>query len=308
MQLAKAMTVFSVLLALGLAAPARAAAPGADSAADPANWRDVAPDNLVLIGTRYGRIAIELEPDFAPKAVDRFRALARAHFYDGLSFYRVIDGFVAQGGIGEGTAATKDHPKRATDLKKWPPLKAEFDRPIAAISGIYTPLGSPDLFAPAVGHVKGFPVGRDPKEKRTWIIHCPGTVAFARDNGPNTATTEFYIVIGEAPRRLDRNLTAFGRVIAGMRYVQKLHRGDPGIEAGVIQDVSKRDKIFSVRLAADLPAATRPHYQVMRTDSAAFAKWKRDRINPAPGFYVRQPPRILDICLAPVPVRQLPAK
>ena len=39
------------------------------------------------------------------------RALARAHFYDGLSFYRVIDGFVAQGGIGEDTAATKDHPE-----------------------------------------------------------------------------------------------------------------------------------------------------------------------------------------------------
>jgi hypothetical protein len=38
-------------------------------------------------------------------------------------------------------------------------------------------------------------------------------------------------------------------------------------------------------------------------ESAAFAKWKNDRINPAPGFYIRQPPPILDICLASVPVR-----
>jgi hypothetical protein len=41
----------------------------------------------------------------------------------------------------------------------------------------------------------------------------------------------------------------------------------------------------------------------MNTQSAAFAKWKSDRINPAPGFYVRQPPPVLDICLASVPTR-----
>ncbi len=236
------------------------------------------------------------------------RALARAHFYDGLSFYRVIDGFVAQGGIGEGTAATKDHPKEAKALAKWPPLKAEFDRPIADIQAAFTPSGSPDLFAPEAGHVHGFAAGRDAKEGREWLIHCPGTFAFARDNAANTATTEFYIVIGEAPRRLDRNLSAFGRVIDGMNYVQKLHRGDPAVESGVIQDVGKRDKILSVRIAADLPKSERPHYQVMRTTSKAFAKWKADRINPAPGFYVRTPPKILDVCLAPVPSRRVGAK
>lgn len=297
-----ALGVLSLLAAFGFGAAAHAGAKPDDAA----NWRDVDPNDLVLIDTRYGETAIELAPEFAPLAVARMRALARAHFYDGLAFYRVIDGFVAQGGIGEGTAATKDHPKRADDLRKWPPLKAEFDRPVAAISGTFTALGSPDLFAPAAGHVNGFPVGRDPKEKREWIIHCPGTIAFARDNGADTASTEFYIVIGEAPRRLDRNLTAFGRVIDGMQYVQKLERGDPAVENGVIQDVAKRDRILSVRIAADLPKAEQPHYQVMRTDTKAFADWKEQRINPVPGFYVRTPPKILDICLAPVPVRRAP--
>jgi peptidylprolyl isomerase len=292
-----------VAVSVPLAVASPAPRPG-----DAKTWRDVDPDNLVLIDTRYGRIAIELEPDFAPRHVARVRALARAHFYDGLSFYRVIDGFVAQGGIGEGTAATKDHPKQAKDLKKWPPLKAEFDRPIKAVPDAFTPLGSPDLFAPEAGHVKGFPVGRDPKAAREWIIHCPGTFAFARDNAPDTATTEFYIVIGEAPRRLDRNLTAFGRVIAGMQYVQKLTRGDPAADSGVIQDSAKRDKILSLRIAVDLPKSERPYYQVMRTTSAAFAKWKAERINPAPGFYVRQPPKILDVCLAPAPVRRVRSK
>ena len=304
----KAMMLGAVLalsLATGVAAAETKTPAASPSASDAKDWRNVDPANLLLIDTRYGRIAIEMEPDFAPGHVARVRALVRAHFYDGLSFYRVIDGFVAQGGIGEGTAATKDHPRRAADLKKWPPLKAEFDRPAADIPDSFTPLGSPDLFAQEVGHVKGFPVGRDTKEGREWIIHCPGTFAFARDNGADTATTEFYIVIGEAPRRLDRNLTAFGRVIAGMRYVQKLTRGNPKIESGVIQDVAKRDKILKARIAADLPAAERPHYQVMRTTSAAFAKWKADRINPAPGFYVRTPPKVLDVCLSPVPSRRV---
>lgn len=267
------------------------------------DWRDVAADNLLLITTRYGRVAVELEPDFAPGHAARMHALVKAHFYDGLSFYRVIEGFVAQGGIGEGTAATKDHPKRAADLSRWPNLKAEFDAPETAIADPFVPSGSPDLFAAEVGHVKGFPAGRDAKEGREWLIHCAGTFAFARDNAADTASTEFYVVLGEAPRRLDRNLTAFGRVIDGMDVLQKLHRGDPKLNSGVIAEATLRDKILSVRFASDLPAAQRPHYQVMATPSAAFDKWKSDRINPAPDFYLRTPPKILDVCLSPVPSR-----
>lgn len=283
------------------------AARAADAPEPPQDaWRDVSPDNLVLIDTRYGETAVELAPEFAPEHVARVRALIRAHFYDSLSFYRVIDGFVAQGGIGEGTASTKDHPKEAAGLdKKWPALKAEFDRPIGP-DLTFTPLGNADLFAPEVGHVNGFPVGRDPKEGRAWILHCPGTFAFARDNDENTATTEFYIVIGEAPRRLDRQLTAFGRVIDGMQYLQKLSRGDVAIDNGVIDDVSKRDAIVSVRLASDIPASERSHYQVMRTDSEAFAAEKTKKRNPSPEFYHRKASGILDICLMPPPVRKLP--
>jgi peptidylprolyl isomerase len=280
---------------------------GAQAAAAPErpqDWRDVDPNNLVLIDTRYGEVAVELAPEFAPKHVERTRALIRAHFYDRLSFYRVVDGFVAQGGIGEGTASTKDHPVEAASLKRWPALKAEFERPIGH-DPAFTPLGNADLFAPEVGHVDGFPVGRDAKAGREWLIHCPGTFAFARDNGADTATTEFYIVIGEAPRRLDRNLTAFGRVIDGMQYLQKLQRGDPKIENGVIQNVAKRDPIMRVRLASDIPEKNRPHFQVMRTESVAFAREKETRKDPAPKFYVHTPPPVLDICALAVPVRRV---
>jgi peptidylprolyl isomerase len=256
-------------------------------------WRTVEPENLVVMDVAYGRILIELAPAFAPKHAERFRALVRAKFYDGQSFYRVIDGFVAQGGIGEGDD------KKTPD---WLPLKAEFDRAIDD-DVTFTSLGSPDLFADEVGHVDGFPVGRDWKEGRMWVLHCPGTIAMARDTEPDTGGTEFYIPIGHAPRRLDRNLTAFGRVLEGMQFVQKLNRGDPKVDAGVIQDAAKRDAIVRVRMAADMAPADRPSIQVTDTTSKEFADYKTQRRNPAPDFYKR-PAANLDICAFNAPVQR----
>jgi peptidylprolyl isomerase len=291
------MTRVTAKAAICLTIITTAAMAASPPAVDPASWRTVDAENLVLIDTHYGQVAVEIAPPFAPRHVERLRALIRAGFYDGKSFYRVVDGFVAQGGAGEGKdVATASH------LKAWPMLKAEFDAPL---DGPFTPLGSPDLFAAEVGHIDGFPVARDPKDARQWLIHCPGTFAFARDNNPDTASTEFYIVIGQAPRRLDRDLTAFGRVIAGMQYLQKLERGDPDVDIGVIQDPAKRDPIVRMRIAADLPVKERPVFSVMRTDSPAFADLKEQRLHPTSPFYFRKPPPVLDICSVPVPVKLL---
>ena len=295
--------IFTAIVA-GLVLTAAAPAPDAPP---PEAWRTVDPANLVLIDTKYGQVAVELAPEFAPKHAERVRALIRARFYDGLSFYRVIDNFVAQGGIGEGTASTKDHPAEAKDLeKRWPALKAEFDR-ASAPAPVFTPLGNADLMAPEVGFEDGFPVARDPKDGREWLIHCPGTFAFARDNDPDTASTEFYIVIGQAPRRLDRDLTAFGRVLSGLQYLQKLERGDPDVDSGVIADLSKRDQIIRIRIAADLPAAERPVFQVMRTESKSFADAVEARRHPTAPFYFRKPPPVLDVCGVPVGVKRITA-
>ncbi len=259
--------------------------------AEDEKWREVEPENLVVMDVNHGRILLELAPAFAPMHAERFRALVRAKFYDGQSFYRVIDGFVAQGGIGEG------------DDKKtpaWPPLKAEFERPIDD-DVTFTALGSPDLFAREVGHVDGFPVGRDWDDGRMWILHCPGTLAMARDNDPDSGGTEFYVPIGHGPRRLDRNLTAFGRVLDGMQYLQKLNRGDPKVDSGVIQDAAKRDPIVRVQMAADMPKGERPRVQVMDTASKGFGAFKDQRRNPAPEFYKKAPSN-LDICAFNAPV------
>jgi peptidylprolyl isomerase len=285
-------------IALGCMAPVFAA----DGPPEPPKeaWRAVDPDNLVLIDTKYGQVAVELAPEFAPRHVERLRALIRAHFYDGLSFYRVIDGFVAQGGA-EGSVPD-DSPAAKALAAKWPPLKAEFDR-ASAPAPVFTPLGNPDLQAPEAGFEDGFPVARDPKEGREWLIHCPGTFAFARDNNPDTASTEFYIVIGQSPRRLDRDLTAFGHVIRGMEYLQKLQRGDPAVENGVIQDANRRDAIIRMRLASDLPATERQTFEVLRPESKAFADSLEGKRHPTSPFYFRPPSPNLDVCGVPATVR-----
>ncbi|MEO5867777.1 MAG: peptidylprolyl isomerase [Sphingomonas sp.] len=68
------------------------------------------PENLLYLDLDTGgRVTIWLRPDMAPKMVERIKTLARQHFYDGLAFHRVIDGFMAQGGdpSGDGTGGSK---------------------------------------------------------------------------------------------------------------------------------------------------------------------------------------------------------
>jgi peptidylprolyl isomerase len=76
-------------------------------------------NTLVLNLDSGGDVVIRLRPDLAPDHVQRIRELAEEGFYDGVSFHRVIDGFMAQGGDPTGTGAGGS-PKAD--------LKAEFSR------------------------------------------------------------------------------------------------------------------------------------------------------------------------------------
>jgi cyclophilin family peptidyl-prolyl cis-trans isomerase len=57
-----------------------------------------ADNSWVLDLSTGGRVVIQLRPDAAPTTVERIKALTRQGFYNGLSFFRVIEGFMAQGG------------------------------------------------------------------------------------------------------------------------------------------------------------------------------------------------------------------
>jgi peptidylprolyl isomerase len=61
------------------------------------------PDDTLIIETSQGPVVVEMRPDLAPNHVARIKELARAGFYDGVVFHRVIDGFMAQTGCPTGT-------------------------------------------------------------------------------------------------------------------------------------------------------------------------------------------------------------
>lgn len=60
-------------------------------------------ENTLYLELKGGRVTIALKPDLAPKHVARIKELSRQHFYDGLKFHRVIEGFMAQTGCPRGT-------------------------------------------------------------------------------------------------------------------------------------------------------------------------------------------------------------
>ncbi|MEF2229559.1 MAG: peptidylprolyl isomerase [Pseudodesulfovibrio sp.] len=60
-------------------------------------------ENMLLMDLKDGRVVIKLMPEVAPRHVARIKELVRMGFYDGLTFHRVIPGFMAQGGDPEGT-------------------------------------------------------------------------------------------------------------------------------------------------------------------------------------------------------------
>ncbi|MGK0267017.1 MAG: peptidylprolyl isomerase [Maricaulis sp.] len=259
------------------------------------DWRLADPEDLILIETRHGVITVELSDAFAPNHAARMRQAVRDGFFDGRDFYRVIDGFVAQGGRGEEADSA--------DLPQYPFLPGEFYRPSAGIT--FTAMIDDDLYAPVVGHVNGFPAAQSEDGSETWLIHCPGTMAMARDNGPDTGDVEFYIVIGQGPRHLDRIMSVFGRVIDGMDHVQALNRGDPMVNSGVIADPDLRDPILSMRIAADLPQAQRPAYEIMRTDGQAFHDAKTARRNRTGAFFFETPPAVIEACHMPGRARRV---
>ena len=163
----------------------------------------------------------------------------------------------------------------------------------------------PDLYAATVGHVDGFPAAMNAAGSEVWPIHCPGTVAMARGNDPDSGDVEFYIVIGQGPRHLDRIMSVFGRVIDGMEHVQALRRGDPAVNSGVIADPDARDAIVSMRVAADLPEAERPAYEIMRTNGPAFHDAKAARRNRTHPFFFETPVPVIEACHMPAPARRV---
>ena len=309
------MRALSVALCLGVLGSASVAQPATDSTTESTidvapvqtmsdvlaqstaqDWRTPEPDRLLYLDLPSGRVVIELAPDFAPKHVVNLRILVRAKYFDGLAILRSQDNFVVQFGDPDAENTEK---RRAVGRAKRT-LSAEFERPIDEKLS-FTQLPDGDGYAPQVGFSDGFPAGRDPKQRKTWLAHCYGTLGVGRDSSADSGGgTELYVVTGHAPRQLDRNITVVGRVLKGMELLSTLPRGTGAL--GFYEKAEERTTIASVRVASDVPEAEREAIEVMRTDTARFTQLIETRRNRRDDWYKR-PAGFIDLCSVPIPVR-----
>ncbi len=265
-----------------------------------AEWRTPDPDNLLVMQLTSGRVLIELAPDFTPLHAANIRTLARQHYFDGLAIVRVQDNFVAQWGD-PASDDNGDKNKLRSLGKASSTLPPEYTRPIDPKLE-WTALPDGDVYAPEVGFSEGFPVARDPASGQEWITHCYGVVGVGRDIGPETGSgSELYAVIGQAPRRLDRNLAIAGRVLEGMPLLSGLPRGHGSM--GFYSKPGQRTIIKSVRLASALPPKQRPAVEVLRTDSATFAALLDAQRHRHDAFYQVSSGKV-GLCNIDVPVRK----
>ncbi len=249
-------------LAVGLSA-ALSAASVAYAAPDPETWRQVNLEDTIYMDTTQGRIVIEMFPDVAPAHVTQIKKLVRQKFYDGITFHRVVDNMMAQGGDPKGTG------EGGSSL---PNVPAEFRFRRSADMG-FTLANSPG--GALTGFYKSLPIVTQPNDAMAitrdgkadaWALHCPGIASMARTDEENSANSQFFLMRQPYPS-LDKRYTIWGRVVWGTDIVRKLAVGAPP---------PNPDKMTQVRIAADVPASERAPLYVMRTDSKEFAKILED--------------------------------
>jgi peptidylprolyl isomerase len=256
------------------------------------DWRELDPENTLYVELPAGHVIIELAPGFAPLHVGNIKTLARAGYFNGLAVIREQDNYVAQWGDAE-----HRHPLPRGIGKVAP----EFDSPLPP--GLpFTKLPDGDVYAPEVGFSGGFPVARSAALHRVWLAHCYGMVGVGRDLDVDSGSgAEMYVVIGHAPRHLDRNVALVGRVVKGMELLSGLPRGSA--EMGFYTKSETALPIKSIRVAADVPAAERLPLEVLRTDTATFAALVESRRN-RPEEFFKVPAGHIDLCNVPLPVRE----
>jgi len=267
------------------------------AASKPGDWRQLDPENTLYVELPSGRVVIELAPGFASNHVANVKALARERYYDGLAIVRVQDNYVVQWADPDA-----DKPDRARKIKNAKrSLPGEFDR-LLDPSPPFTRLPDGDVYAPEVGFSNGFPVARDPKSNKMWLVHCYGMVGAGRDVAADSGGgTELYVVIGQAPRHLDRNVTLLGRVVQGMELLSSLPRGAGKL--GFYDKPEQRVPLKSIRVAADVPPADRTALEVLRTDTPLFQDLVESRRNRHEDWFHFQSGRI-ELCSVPIPVRE----
>jgi cyclophilin family peptidyl-prolyl cis-trans isomerase len=141
--------------------------------------------HTAIVETALGKIVIELHHDWAPNHVRNFVALARAGYYDGLRFDRIV------------------HEESNNQPVKLDQIQAG------------CPLGTGDFRYGSIGYWLQ-------PEFNDQLHHEEGTVGACHGAEADSAGCRFYINLTKAPF-LDGNYTVFGKVVEGMDVVRKIH-------------------------------------------------------------------------------------
>lgn len=257
----------SVLIAAALVLAPVAVFAQAAPTLSASDWRTPDPDNVLVIDTSQGRIIVEMAPQLAPAHIERVRTLAKAKFYDGQQFFRVISGFMAQ---------TGDPKNDGTGGSELPDLQAEFEfrRGPADPFAFYErlPAGG-GAGVTEVGFYGAVPVRTGPAMQMMasidgktggWGLFCPGVAGMARGQSPDSANSQFFLMFETNPP-LNSQYTAWGRVIVGQDVLNRIKTGP---ENGKVPE--PRDFMRTVRLLSDIPEKDRPKIQVVDTRSPGF--------------------------------------
>lgn len=155
---------------------------------------DTPSPNLVIEvgGSHSGTIVIDLLPHVAPKHVARIIELAESGAYDGVVFHRVIDGFMAQTGDVQYGVRGTDNRNAGMGASAKPDLEAEFSN----------------------------------------IPFKLGTVGAARSSNPNSANSQFFIVLAPA-KHLNGQYTVFGQVTEGLETLYNIKLGNSAANGAV---------------------------------------------------------------------------
>ena len=159
------------------------------------NSKKIYKEPTVKIETNFGDITVELYPEKAPKTVAAFLSYVDSGYYKDGSFYRVLK--------------AEDQPSSS--------FKSDLIQ-----GGIWQTKNAMQIILPGIPHET---------TKQTGILHKDGTISMARLE-PGTASTEFFIVIGDqkaydygGDANADgQGFAAFGRVIEGMDVVKDIHK------------------------------------------------------------------------------------
>ena len=263
--------VAALALAAGASIAAARPKPAAAPAAPPAPPTDAdfrTPDSkdLLVIETTKGRVLVELSDLAAPQAAERVRQLARQGVYDGRAFFRVIDNFMDQ---------TGDPLDTGLGQSSLPNLQAEFTfkrGPSTPFALVFKSNGAEEGFVGSLPVVsQSMDLGLLTVDHRVdaWGTYCAGVLGVARSDDPASGNSQFFLMrtntssVDHGSHALDRQYTAFGRVLAGQDVIDAIKTGEPV--------APPPDKMTSVKVVADLPEASRPKVRVV-DGASAWAK------------------------------------